>query len=180
MFCQNCGAKIESNDRFCPNCGVKIEQVFNRVSLDNKNQEEINVNDKEIYASAWQRLGAYLIDIAILIVAFFLLGIILDILGVDITPDTEDSLNFLSIFVSWTYFAFQESSEEQATIGQKALHIKVVDYNFKRISFWRATGRHFAQIISALILMIGYLMIFFTKKRQGLHDMIAGTLVIRD
>jgi len=47
-----------------------------------------------------------------------------------------------------------------------------------RISFARATGRHFAKWISGLILFIGFIMAAFTEKRQGLHDMIAETLVV--
>jgi uncharacterized RDD family membrane protein YckC len=42
-----------------------------------------------------------------------------------------------------------------------------------------ATGRYFAKIISAIILGIGFLMIAFTDKKRGLHDMIASTLVIK-
>jgi len=47
-----------------------------------------------------------------------------------------------------------------------------------RIGFGRATGRHFAKIISGIILLIGYLMVAFTQKKQGLHDMMAGCLVV--
>jgi uncharacterized RDD family membrane protein YckC len=42
-----------------------------------------------------------------------------------------------------------------------------------------ATGRYFAKIISAIILGVGFLMIAFTDKKRGLHDMIASTLVIK-
>ncbi|NJL90703.1 MAG: RDD family protein [Coleofasciculaceae cyanobacterium SM2_1_6] len=47
------------------------------------------------------------------------------------------------------------------------------------ISFVKASIRHFSKILSALILMIGYIMAFFTEKKQALHDMIAGTLVLQ-
>ena len=46
--------------------------------------------------------------------------------------------------------------------------------------FARATGRHFAKYLSALILGIGFLMAAFTDRKQGLHDMIADTLVLKD
>ena len=42
-----------------------------------------------------------------------------------------------------------------------------------------ALGRNLAEILSALILGIGYIMVAFTAKKQGLHDMIAGTLVVK-
>ena len=70
-----------------------------------------------------------------------------------------------------------ESSSTQATLGKMAMSIVVTDISGNRVSFGRATGRHFAKIISAIILYIGYLMIAFTEKKQGLHDIIADTLV---
>lgn len=112
-------------------------------------------------------MGAYLIDgLVVLIPAFLLalipiLGIILDIVGV------------------WLYFALQESSERQATIGKRAVGIYVTDLQGRRIAFGQATGRYFSKILSGLILDIGYIMVAFTEKKQGLHDMIASTLVMR-
>jgi uncharacterized RDD family membrane protein YckC len=60
-----------------------------------------------------------------------------------------------------------------------ALGLKVTDLGGHRISFVRATGRHFAKILSGLLLCVGFIMVGFTRYKQGLHDMIAGTLVIR-
>jgi uncharacterized RDD family membrane protein YckC len=59
-----------------------------------------------------------------------------------------------------------------------ALNLVVTDENGAKISFGRATGRHFGKYLSALILFIGYLIQPFTAKRQALHDMLAGTLVV--
>ena len=70
------------------------------------------------------------------------------------------------------------SSEKQATVGKMVLGIVVTDINGGPISFARATGRHFAKWLSALILGIGFLMAAFTEKKQALHDMIADTLVV--
>ncbi len=87
--------------------------------------------------------------------------------------------SILSLVVWWVYFAVLHSSKWQASIGKKAVGLKVVDENGNRISFGRATGRYFAEFLSALILGIGYMMVGWTKKKQGLHDMIAGTFVIK-
>jgi uncharacterized RDD family membrane protein YckC len=54
----------------------------------------------------------------------------------------------------------------------------VTDLAGKMISFGRATGRLISKIFSAIIIYIGFIMIAFTDKKQGLHDMIAGTLVV--
>ncbi len=85
----------------------------------------------------------------------------------------------LLIFGSWLYEAFMESSSYQATLGKMIFGMKVTDLNGNRISFGRATGRHFAKWLSGLILCIGYMMVGFTERKQGLHDMLAGTLVRR-
>jgi uncharacterized RDD family membrane protein YckC len=71
-----------------------------------------------------------------------------------------------------------ESSSKRATLGKMALGIIVTDLEGKRISFGRATGRFFSKILSGIIIYIGFIMVAFTDKKQGLHDMIAGTLVI--
>jgi uncharacterized RDD family membrane protein YckC len=85
----------------------------------------------------------------------------------------------LSMFVRWLYFALQECSSAQATLGKRVLGLKVTDLEGRRIGFGKATGRFFGKILSGIILWIGYMMAGFTERKQALHDMIAGTLVIR-
>jgi uncharacterized RDD family membrane protein YckC len=80
--------------------------------------------------------------------------------------------------VRWLYFSLMESSAKQATLGKMALGIIVTDGSYNRISFGRATGRFFAKLISNITICIGYIIIAFTSQKQGLHDIIAGTLVI--
>jgi len=87
--------------------------------------------------------------------------------------------NLLSMVISALYFSIFESSSMQATLGKRALGLRVTDLNGDRISFLRALGRWAAKIISALTLGIGYIMAGFTEKKQALHDMIAGCLVVR-
>jgi len=84
-----------------------------------------------------------------------------------------------AIFAGWLYEAFMESSSYQATLGKMVCGMKVTDLSGNRISFERATGRHFAKYLSGLILCIGYIMVGFTERKQGLHDLLAGTLVFR-
>jgi len=60
-----------------------------------------------------------------------------------------------------------------------ALGLKVTDLEKKPISFGKASGRFFGKILSGIILGIGYLMIAFTEKKQGLHDILAGCLVLK-
>lgn len=87
--------------------------------------------------------------------------------------------NIVVTVISWLYFALMESSSHQGTLGKKLLGIKVTDMDGGRIGFGRATGRYFGKILSGMILMIGFLMAAFTEKKQALHDMLAGTLVVK-
>lgn len=88
--------------------------------------------------------------------------------------------NLIGLVIGWLYAAFLESSPKQATWGKQLLKIRVTDLNGNRISFLRATGRHFGKWISSLILLIGYFMNLWTEKKQTLHDMMAGCVVMRD
>jgi len=78
----------------------------------------------------------------------------------------------------WLYFAILESTF-QATLGKRALGLKVTGIDGEPISFGRASLRYFGKILSAAILSIGFLMAAFTKKKQALHDILASCLVIR-
>lgn len=89
-------------------------------------------------------------------------------------------LSILSIVGQWLYYALMESSSWQATVGKKALGLKVTDMAGEKVTFGRASGRFFGKIVSGLILLIGYLMAAFTEKKQALHDMIASTLVYKE
>jgi uncharacterized RDD family membrane protein YckC len=81
------------------------------------------------------------------------------------------------VFGSWLYEAFMLSSPYQATLGKMIFGMKVTDLSGNRISFARATGRHFAKWLSGIILCIGYIMVALTERKQGLHDILAETLV---
>lgn len=87
-------------------------------------------------------------------------------------------LIFVSSVIGWLYFALLQSSEKQATLGKAAMGIIVVDENYERLTFARATIRYFSKFISGMMLNFGYIMAGFTKRKRALHDFIAGTYVI--
>jgi len=120
------------------------------------------------HAGFWERFIAVLIDAVILSVAT---GSV-----VAATFGTGIALGF---FAPWLYEAFMMSSEWQATVGKRVMSITVTDINGKRMSFARATGRHFAKYISIFLLGIGFIVAAFSAKKQALHDMIAETLVVK-
>jgi len=123
------------------------------------------------YAGFWVLFVALVID-CIIIVPFN--NYILSCMG-------EGSILRILVpnLIWWIYTAGLTYSILQATLGKKILGLKVVDLNVNRISFAPATGRFFASILSGLILGIGYLMVAFNPKKQGLHDQIAGTFVVK-
>ncbi len=144
----------------------------------------------ENYAGFWIRFGAYIIDAIILTIGQW---IVFSIFGVSLfsadmlDPAAADSLATGGFGIAYAittigsilYFVLMESSAKQATLGKMALGLIVTDTDGQRISFLRALGRYFAKILSAVILMIGYIMAAFTDRKQGLHDMICSTLVLK-
>lgn len=133
------------------------------------------------YAGFWKRFAAAIIDGIITMIGGavigFVFGFIMAAGGTTDAKALEGMGNILGFLVGWVYYAVMESSVKQGTIGKMALGIVVSDINGKRVSFGKASGRYFGKIISALILGIGFIMIAFTQKKQGLHDMMAGCLV---
>ena len=85
---------------------------------------------------------------------------------------------FASVLIGWLYSAIMVSSPQQGTLGKMALGIRVTDINGQRVSFATASGRHFAQVLSSIPCCGGYFMAAFTEKKQTLHDLMAGTLVL--
>jgi uncharacterized RDD family membrane protein YckC len=128
------------------------------------------------YAGFWRRFVAYVIDNILISVVFWLVALVLGAIAGDGGVIVAYILGTIGVFV---YFAAMESSTSQATIGKIALGIQVTDLQGNRISFGKALGRNLAKILSALILYIGFIMAAFTARKQALHDMIAGTLVVK-
>jgi uncharacterized RDD family membrane protein YckC len=83
----------------------------------------------------------------------------------------------LLLVVPWLYFAYLESSSNQATLGKMVMRIAVTDMRGNRITFARASLRFLCIFLSVLTIFIGFLIPAFTRYKQGLHDMIAGTLM---
>lgn len=130
-------------------------------------------------AGFWRRVTAYLLDYLLLMAGLFILFVILGAIGA-VTPEKAEGLGTLmGIMGFWLYFSFSESGLRQATLGKRALGIKVVGLDGRRISFGRASGRHFGKILSGITLGIGFLMCIFTARRQCLHDMLADCVVVK-
>ncbi len=144
------------------------------------------------YAGFWRRFWAFIVD-------GFIIGIIMMPFGLSLwgtivalgqsgSDNAETIMRviaasmmawMLRAVATWLYGALFESSAWQATPGKKLLGLVVTDLEGRRISFLRASGRAFGKWLSGAILCIGFIMVAFTEKKQGLHDMLAGTVVRR-
>ena len=82
--------------------------------------------------------------------------------------------------LTWLYFALQESGPRSATFGSRACHLRVMASAGGRFSFARASARHAGRYLSAGSFGLGLLLWFFTPRRQTLHDLVSGSVVVRD
>jgi uncharacterized RDD family membrane protein YckC len=130
------------------------------------------------YAGFWIRVGAYLIDMILIWLANF---VVILVTGGGVGGFAQMGANvpvqILMVVAGIAYFTIMESSSKQATVGKMAVGIKVGDARGQRISWANALGRYFAKILSGLILLIGFIMVGFDSKKQGLHDKLAKTFV---
>lgn len=157
------------------------------------------------YAGFWWRLLAWLIDAIFLSIVNWIVLFCLKLAGLQLEASPEETLaiterfmddkDFLAMWgdmmmlsipsmifttiLQWIYFAAMESSRTQGTLGKMALAIRVTNMEGDRISFLRASGRYWGKFISIFTIGIGYIMAGFTEKKQALHDMMAGCLVMR-
>lgn len=117
-------------------------------------------NVEEIYqvASFGSRLAARLIDVFII----FLPSI------------------FIPLIPSWLYWALQQSGKNQATVGQKAMGIRVIAEDGGDVDFGRATGRFFGNFLNLLTFGVGFFMHFMNDEGQCLHDKVSGCIVVND
>lgn len=83
----------------------------------------------------------------------------------------------VGIIIPWLYYALLESSGNQATLGKMAFRIHVSDLHGNRITFARATLRHFSKFLSFFLMLTGFVCIHYTAYKQGLHDVIAACLI---
>lgn len=144
-----------------------------------------NLLNYKKHAGFGLRLIAYIIDYAFI---FFLTSFLWTVFRLPI-PDGSEIIvfnnyvffkNSLGILLSCVLCAIFESSKFQATPGKSIMGLKVTNEDYGRIDFGQAFGRLVARILSALVIGFGFIMIIYTEKRQGLHDMMANTLVLKE
>jgi uncharacterized RDD family membrane protein YckC len=203
IFCSKCGAQNSAMSQSCQNCGLSLSSNLVQTqaaapAVAYAPAPPVAYAPPSVYGGFWIRLLAHIIDHIILgavAAPLFFVTVLPSIIRIaqqadrDQEPSPEMIITIISsafVYIAlafvgqWLYEALLTSSSWQATIGKRILHLKVVDEAGNRISFGRATGRFFAKILSSMLMCIGFIMIAFTDRKRGLHDMLAGTLVVKN
>jgi len=135
------------------------------------------------YAGFWIRFGAKFIDGIIIALVSFIFAIIPSLLiGMFNSEQSELISSVLSNTINIIFSAIYSTwfiGKFAATPGKMACGLKVVMDDGDRVSFGRALGRHFAEWISSIILLIGYIMAAFDDEKRTLHDRICNTRVVK-
>jgi uncharacterized RDD family membrane protein YckC len=155
IACLGCGKSNEDHALYCQGCGAILKPGGTPIIL------------TTTYGGFWKRTAAWLIDAIVVSAATGALVTVT--FGVGIVG---------AFFAHWLYEAAMLSSSWKSTLGKRALGMIVTDLDGRPLSFARATGRHFAKWLSAMTLCIGYIMAAFTTRKQALHDMVAGSVVV--
>ncbi len=198
MYCSKCGKKTDDSGRYCQWCGADLKATPPKPLL----RRKVAGIRTEEFAGPGRRFIAFIIDIVfVIIIDIFVMGVagltegvrmayqmlrgypVTDRYGDVVTSVLPTpviySFAVLIILVPWLYFAFLDSSKNQATLGKIATRVAVTDMNGSRITFARSTLHFFAMYLSAFIFFVGFIIIPFTRQKQGLHDVIAGCLMFR-
>lgn len=130
-----------------------------------------------MYGGFWIRTLAYAADLSIIMLVLLVLAVPFAFAG----GAGAALFGLIAAVGPIAYFVLLTASERQATFGKQLCGLKVRQAEAgTRISLLRSIGRELGKIISGAILMIGFLLIAFTGRKQGLHDMLASTEVTRD
>jgi predicted Zn finger-like uncharacterized protein len=195
VSCPACGLLQEKKDR-CGGCGVifakiKEKQKSHSEDIMNGNLADLRRNalDKrpqdQPKAGFWIRVVSYLLDSVLLgvvqLVLSLLIGLAIGMMGIaaegDPAINTVIWLFGVSLSISYAVFFIGYCGQ---TPGKMALRIKVIRTDGSPLTYGRAARREvLGKFISSILLGIGYLMVAFDSKKQGLHDKISDTYVIK-
>ena len=171
-FCGNCLVTI-GDQPYCATC--KTEQLLDVRSGVDRTQLR--------FSGFWQRAGAYMLDYLIQLVAMYAIFIPVGLLGAMSSKGGDPSLWFLLLYpigfaVVISYEALMLSKKNGQTVGKMALRIRVVRPDGSPITTGQAWGRATMRLILGCLIIVDYVVYFFTDEKTTLHDMAAGTRVV--
>jgi uncharacterized RDD family membrane protein YckC len=203
MFCQSCGANVVDGTAFCTSCGrpivgYAVGQSGGGAAIALSSPVAVATATTN-FAGFWLRVVAAILDNIILSIPTVPLVLLV---FASMLPEVAAMRGNPALFVAsflpriifmviillamkWLYWALMESSSWQATLGKKALGLYVTDLAGNRISFGKASGRFWSGRglslvpLGNLYYLVDCICCGFTEKKQAVHDMIAGCLVMR-
>ncbi|WP_303721424.1 RDD family protein [Malonomonas rubra] len=207
ITCPNCNYSKQVNPAIlppnttratCPKCGESFDLPATEVIVGAKSQERVTKpvfpqpesmlhRQKEIdalpKAGFWIRVVATMLDGLIVFVLQFVLGLLLAMAGFAVgsggTEEVSGLVMLFSYIIGFAYYIIFTGHCGQ-TPGKMAVRIKVIRTDGSEIGYGKATFREVvAKFISGIILGIGYLMVAFDEQKQGLHDRMSDTYVIK-
>jgi uncharacterized RDD family membrane protein YckC len=199
LTCEKCEAEIPEGASVCPKCEapVNVSQIGPVYVPQNAQPPDVipaipelsKLPPRPAFAGFWLRAVAYLFDTVLISLVFGLIASFYPTTFIKFPDAASTSLTSLpqltpiafaiTLTATWFYYTMFEASAWQATPGKRVLRLYVADLNGQRITFARAAARNGAKIISSLTFLVGYLVAGFTEKKQALHDILSGSLVLR-
>lgn len=206
LFCPHCGHMNDAQAAYCAKCGTAQPTGPAQTPVAGTpavaaapaygTGYSAPVTRAVGYGGFWIRLVAFIIDYMIVRVAMIPFALLffgrLVLFGMiprhggymgpdEVLPVVGAAMKLVlvQVVIFWLYEALMTSSNKQATLGKMVFGLKITDTQGQRISFARASGRHFGKYLSFLIMCIGFIIAAFTPRKQALHDMMADTLVLK-
>jgi uncharacterized RDD family membrane protein YckC len=186
-WCPACAKPLDGDARFCDGCGADLANPLAHLSATLEATESHGAGELR-YASFWQRVAAHLIDQVALFAAAWLVGrpfgaMLGGLVFVSHSQPNWDAMSYVgallvAAFTSFVFEVFWTGSHLQATPGKLALRLKVTDRSGKPLGYAHALGRYLSKGASGAVFGVGCLMQPFTARKQALHDLLAGTLVV--
>ncbi len=180
MKCAECGKEFSTNDMIqyqnswiCAACKPVFFQKVKEGAL---------IPGTLVYAGFWIRFGAKFLDGLIQQVVGFVIGLVGGSIAGASGKDEMGILATILIYFFSIGFGIAYNTwfigKFGATPGKMACKLKVVRPDGSPVSYMRALGRHFAEMLSGLILLMGYIMAAFDEEKRALHDRICDTRVV--
>lgn len=209
MYCVKCGAQSLGADRFCRTCGAALptptaatpapvpQPQAMRTPVAAASTSAVATTSAPLprYAGFWRRLLAALIDLVIIWPVWLVLSGLYEFAAARMlertvfAPDGVELSRMLAlssagrallpITLVFVYFALMEGTPVGGSLGKLLIRLRVTKTDGGRTGLVRATLRTAMKPLSALPLMFGYLMAGFTGRKQALHDLMSGSLVVR-
>jgi len=192
VFCTHCGQANPDGAKYCSSCGRALPPAPSLVvpSLPEEVTAPSGIRQSGVattpnassFAGFWIRVAAHMLDGWVLTGCALVgasAGAVLA--GLSKHPLGDGALiGWVLVGIgSLAYYPVLESSQRQATIGKRVVGLTVTDTEGQRISLGRAIGRLLGKLLNGFTFGIGWLMVGVTAQKRGLHDFVAGTLVLK-